>query len=312
MKPSGFEVAKIRVGMRPRVFDAGGFCDMISAGYAWTPGILQGGHDETCWKRQQVIGLDFDNSVVLLDEDGRPLRDDAGKILKRNLVSGDEGYLSCKGALMRLYGQGILPMCAYESYSSTAASRRFRIVLCLDEVVNDPRMLLDAVDRLIYLFPEADRSCSDLARLFFGTGCGKECLNFAEMLDDYRPVSLDSILALPKRPSTVNKARSYRVGIHKAVDSTHLSSVKASADLIEMIRKDTGEAGRRIGKVVRFHNCPICGHHDCFAFYPETNSWSCFSESNMTGHVGGSAIDYIMARSGVTYRAALAQLTGKK
>lgn len=64
------------------------------------------------------------------------------------------------------------------------------------------------------------------------------------------------------------------------------------APLLELVRADTGELGRQSGDYVSFKRCPICGHENCFRFYPDTNSWACFSESNGTGYKGASYLEY--------------------
>ena len=66
-------------------------------------------------------------------------------------------------------------------------------------------------------------------------------------------------------------------------------------DLLGMIQADTGEQGHASGDYIAFHTCPVCGHSDDFVFYPETNSWTCFSDSNTSGFAGGTAIDYLQA-----------------
>ena len=43
-------------------------------------------------------------------------------------------------------------------------------------------------------------------------------------------------------------------------------------------------------RYIMFENCEICGHHNDLVYYPETNSFSCFSDK---GDVGGTIIDYL-------------------
>ena len=82
-------------------------------------------------------------------------------------------------------------------------------------------------------------------------------------------------------------------------DSTHdrgeMKEMLEQVDLLSMIRDDTGENGYEASDYIAFHDCPVCGHHDCFRYYPLTNSWHCFSESNMSGYEGGSALEYFKA-----------------
>lgn len=71
-----------------------------------------------------------------------------------------------------------------------------------------------------------------------------------------------------------------------------IKAMNLEAPLIDLIRTDTGEIGRQMGDYVAFERCPICGHRDCFRWFPDTNTWACFGESNGTGYKGGSYIEY--------------------
>ena len=45
------------------------------------------------------------------------------------------------------------------------------------------------------------------------------------------------------------------------------------------------------GDSVKINPCPICGHNDCFTYYPETDTYYCFSDSHDNG---GNIISYYM------------------
>ncbi len=77
-----------------------------------------------------------------------------------------------------------------------------------------------------------------------------------------------------------------------------LERAKAGFDLLSLIRRDTGEDGRRSGDRYDFEECPVCGHSNCFRYHANTNTWCCHSASNNTGHAGGSVIDYLIAVHG--------------
>ena len=98
--------------------------------------------------------------------------------------------------------------------------------------------------------------------------------------------SLDKILSL--------KARAAPPKLH-AGGNDEIKEMLAEVDLLGLIQADTGESGHKSGDRYDFHNCPICGHHECFKFYPLTNTWTCFGASNSTGYTGGSYIDYLLA-----------------
>lgn len=77
--------------------------------------------------------------------------------------------------------------------------------------------------------------------------------------------------------------------------SADIKTMLAEVDLLSAIQSDTGERGRKSGERIDFHECPVCHHRDCFSYYPNTSSWSCFGASNATGYDGGSALEYFKA-----------------
>ena len=77
-----------------------------------------------------------------------------------------------------------------------------------------------------------------------------------------------------------------------------IARMNAEAPLLDLIRRDTGEDGRERGNRIDFRTCPVCGHTDCFRFYPDSNSWTCFSESNASGYDGGTYVEYQKAVHG--------------
>ena len=304
-KPRGIAIACARKNMRVVGADETKFCDMIANGHAWTPGVLVGGSTRDDWASQQLIGLDFDNSII--ERDVKPYK-------KRALRADEAGYISAREVFQRLMDVGITPMCIYYSYSSSKDNPRYRMVLCLDEACEDPDVMHMAIERLLYLFPEADSSCSDIARLFFGTnGEVHRVWNAAVARSDYHRTDIRDILKLPEKPKDVFRvyqAQKKRETYKNAANHVDVDKLIADTDLLAIVQRDTGECGHKSSKYVKFDVCPICGHHDCFAFNPETNSWVCFSSSNMSGRGGGSVIDYVMARDGLEFKDALSVLQG--
>lgn len=71
-----------------------------------------------------------------------------------------------------------------------------------------------------------------------------------------------------------------------------VQQMQAEAPLLDLIRQDTGETGNGSRDYVAFKTCPICGHRDCFRYYPKTNTWACFGGSN-TKRTGGGYLEYL-------------------
>ena len=304
-KPPSSEVWRIRKQMKLIRCNPAGFCEAVAKGAVWMGGVMRGGMTRDCWNSQQIIGLDFDNKVVVLGEDGKPAKGADGKTLKRFLKPDEPGYMGPGDAVRKLRAKGIYPAALYFTYSSTPEHPCFRVVLMLDEACEDPDVVEDAIGRLLHLFPEADQSCKDLARLFFGTNGTQNVYSFTDAY--WTPSSIGELLVLPQPPAPAppqKRRRRAAGGSRRGGAKVDFDELKAKVDLYGMICADVCETGRSIGQRIQFHRCPICGHRDCFCYYPVTGTWTCFSDSNTTGIRGGTAIDYVMAREGLDAKGA--------
>lgn len=94
----------------------------------------------------------------------------------------------------------------------------------------------------------------------------------------------------------------------QAMGDPEVKEMLEEAPLLDLIRADTGEDGHCREDRIDFGTCPVCGHEDCFRYYPESNSWSCFSESNATGYNGGTYLEYLKAVHGYDDRNAMESL----
>ena len=63
---------------------------------------------------------------------------------------------------------GIPAAFAHHTFSSTQASPRFRVVFVNDVRVTDRRAAELIIQMLLRIFEDADRSCKDVSRMFFG------------------------------------------------------------------------------------------------------------------------------------------------
>lgn len=139
-KPQNFSEINNRLADIPATeiaFDD--FCDLVGeSGYAFCVSDFKG--NKRCkseFKSQQLFGLDFDIDVSY------------DKITKRA-----ESYH--------------LPIAlAYETFSSVNMSR-FRIVFQTAFPIFDCRVASIIIDALMHIFPECDKACSDVSRIFLG------------------------------------------------------------------------------------------------------------------------------------------------
>ena len=107
--------------------------------FTWSPGIFNGTPSNDNWTCQSIFALDF-----------------------------DDGELSIKEVYHRLHLYEIKPQIWYETFSSSETLIKFRVVLFLDYPVTNPKIHKLISLGLLKLFPEADQSCKDQARYYFG------------------------------------------------------------------------------------------------------------------------------------------------
>lgn len=62
-------------------------------------------------------------------------------------------------------------------------------------------------------------------------------------------------------------------------------------DIVNYMEHNYNISSRRLNNnQYRGSKCPICGHHDCFTMYSNTNSWNCFS-CNKGGDIASLLIE---------------------
>lgn len=272
MKPRLAEAA-------PQSVDISKFAELLLEGHSFTPGILQGGSKAEHWTAQQLFCLDIDN------EDKTTAKGEAKRPAKEQ-VTADE-------VLRRCAEWNIKPALIYETFSSTPEWQKFRVVFVADTLIMDGGERDGLQNAIMALFPECDSACKNRDRLFYG---GKSIL-YADENAVFTPSRLSSLIAAlqAKQAPTVHERRN-------GSSSARLDTLKRDFDFIGYIRSFGGKE-RRAGKLIAFNPCPVCGHNDDFYFYPETNTFHCFSSS---GNVGGSIIDFVMHTRNLDKKQAIA------
>ena len=125
--------------------------------FTWSPGIFNGTPSNDNWSSQSIFALDF-----------------------------DDGELSIKEVYNRLHLYEIKLQLWYETFSSCETLFKFRVVLFLDYPVTNPKIHKLISLGLLKLFPEADQSCKDQARYYFGGS--------AATVTSYSPISLSNLI----------------------------------------------------------------------------------------------------------------------
>ena len=138
------------------------FISAIEEGRSFKAAALNG-NKNVDWESQQVFALDIDN--------------DEKSVNKYGMLTPEEAY-------KRFNDLGVPPAFYYESFSSTKEKPKFRLIFIVKNPVIDIRIRNAIQMALMTIMPEADKSCKDLSRLFYGTN--KVCSSYRyTYLDPY-------------------------------------------------------------------------------------------------------------------------------
>jgi hypothetical protein len=144
-KPKGSEIGQIsyRIAKNKEVIksneDIGDFAENVgNQGHTFCPATFRNGtRNQDNFKQMQFLTLDFDGGISLME---------------------------IKSRAEYLY----LPiLLAYETLTSIEQNK-FRVVFLNDVPITDSRLAKISLDALMTIFPEADKSCKDIAKMFFG------------------------------------------------------------------------------------------------------------------------------------------------
>lgn len=146
-KPQGKEIGSIKArtqGSEPKNLTAKELANFIEQGCSISPAILKDGLRAENWEQQQLFFVDIDNNN------------------KSSLLTIEQALKICSD-------NEIEPLLYYESYSSTVSKPKYRLVFAMDEPVFEESKRKFIIETLISLFPQADNSCTNSDRIFFGT-----------------------------------------------------------------------------------------------------------------------------------------------
>ena len=79
----------------------------------------------------------------------------------------DKG-LSYQEFMKRPEDYNILPFLVYDTFSSTSKQEKFRAVYLMETVIEKKKLAELFNVMLIKVFPESDKSCKDVTRMFYG------------------------------------------------------------------------------------------------------------------------------------------------
>lgn len=120
------------------------------------------GNKNSDWVSQEIFCLDFDNDDKEVDK---------------------YGYITPEIAIKRCEEYGIQPAFYYTSFSSAPEHIRFRLVFINRDVIGDIRLRNVVQLGLMKIFPESDKACKDLSRIFFGSNNGCQIVDIDNTID---------------------------------------------------------------------------------------------------------------------------------
>ncbi len=118
--------------------DIDALAEETSSGRAFTPAVFHGGRNVENFVQEQVFALDFDGGITV------------------------EGFLS------RAEKRQALPAFVYATYSHSEEMPRFRAVFVHDCLIEDRQAASIVLGMLHQIFPEADKNCMEVSRIYLG------------------------------------------------------------------------------------------------------------------------------------------------
>lgn len=237
----------------------------LKQGHTVCPAVLDGSK-ATDWQEQQVFMVDIDNA-----DKGKP-------------------KLSQEQALEICRQHGLTPAIYYQTFSHSESCPKFRLIFIMDSAVTEPNTRRMIMERLVSLFPQSDKACTNANRIFLGTN--KEVVLHSK--NDR--ITLGDILALPAVNLSTDRHTPKGTSYQEIRRNPELDSQIHSFDFLSYLAERNGAYSEN-GDTICFQNCEVCGHKNDLRYYRDTNTFYCFSSS---GEVGGSIIDYLMATEGLT------------
>lgn len=119
----------------------------------------------------------------------------------------DEG-LSYQEFMKRSEDYNILPFLVYDTFSSTSKQEKFRAVYLMETVIEKKKLAELFNVMLIKVFPESDKSCKDVTRMFFG---GKGIKYF----DERNVLNIERLVAAFHTEMKERDRKNYRRNIEK-------------------------------------------------------------------------------------------------
>lgn len=226
---------------KPIVISADEFVKAIEDGKTFSPAIMKG-TKRNDFIEQQIFPIDIDNN-------------------NENLP-----ILQIQDAI-NICNKNNLPLAFYyPSFSHTEEKPKYRLVFVLDKVITNREERNLIMNNLCSLFEQADKSCINEDRIFYGTN------KKVAKCDITNLVKAEDILKLSP-PKTENKT--FNEDTQKNYDN-ELEKLKQEFDFCSYLAERNGGIKSDNGNCVTFYKCEVCKHNEDLAYYRDTNTFKCF------------------------------------
>lgn len=144
-----YGIIRTRAAKQWQEIELNQFADLIgNKGHAFVPAHLVGGYTSDCCTEQQVFALDFDGGITIETVEKR-----------------------CEELSLPI------SMIYYTLSYIDETKERFRLLFVTSSPIKEAIIVKAIINMLLWIFPEADRACRDLTRVFLG---GKKLAMFNE------------------------------------------------------------------------------------------------------------------------------------
>ena len=180
----------------------------------------------------------------------------------------------------------LYPSIIVNTFSSSDEHPKFRIIFLFEEEYKDVKKRDLVINTLIKCFPQADASCKNADRMFFGTN-KPVCYIDENAINTY-----DNILKIIGQLMSTSLEPEEDVKVAKSFTSSqfNLREEIKNFNLKSYLEKECGPITHTGSNYVMFNYCPICKGHDDLVYY-NNNTFTCFGK---TGQKTGNIITFLM------------------
>jgi len=190
------------------------FLELVgNQGYSFSGGIFNGGRKIENWKEQEIFALDFDN------KEGQP-------------------QITPEQVLNRCEDFKISPFGIYRTLGSKTPTDKFRVFFKHYKLITNPKIANYILNLFYLLFPESDKNCIEISRLFFG---GQE-LTYTNEEAEFHIVQLNGSVA--KHAVDTNQQVNFKQHIQNSCENAKMQPV--GKEMFEDFKDDRDEFLTRV------------------------------------------------------------------